>query len=453
MARPRELVTSICTLDDSSYNAQVQQEINEELFTLLETGGGGDTYKVAVDLANLATPNYLNDQMYYLVADGDLGTYPDAAAPVVADVLSAKERYQVDYTLVGGFSGTGDYVLLMSDGVLGWNTFAGVADTFKFKISSGDNVEGYFQESMYLNAGYADGADLQVASKIEVMEGTNEKARLFVDVSTISGWHESDFRVLGIEGNVSTYFTAEDLAGEITPFIDIGDIPDTYRLVMGTVASDTAANSTTFSINTIVQLAGSIAPGSDPLTITNTIKQNFAAGEQLLAAYDNDSDLWRTVPVERFRSLRGVWDSGTSTLQVKNIVVLCSGRDPRSDPTSTTEAVAVENIHSDSYTTADIVTADYNVKDERWEARKKGGTSEINLQFGRTTSTIGAASGWTLAEAGTGTFLPLDDEGNGLDEQTIKNRYFDAVPDNIPGFVLNGTWVGINFGCRPGPND
>ena len=83
-----------------------------------------------------------------------------------------------------------------------------------------------------------------------------------------------------------------------------------------------------------------------------------------------------------------------------------------------------------------------------------GAGGNFGLIFGKTTETIPPAEDWDLNSAGEGEFQPLGTDGlpDGA-PITIKNRYFDEIPANTPGFVTTSgvIYLGINFGCNTGP--
>ena len=230
---PRELLTQICTLDDVVHNAQVQQQINNEFYDLLSVGGGGDTYKVAVDLTNIATADYLDNVLLYVVADGALGDYPDAAIPVVADVSSTKERLQVDVTQLPGWDPEGDLIIRVTEGVASLDNYGTVSDNYTVKITLTDTVPSFLWESFDLNETYVSGADMVVAAEVVGSPFTDQTLRPFVDVSAITGYSDTDLKILGIDGNVTqffdpTFFSTVDLAEGLA--IDITEAAGTFTI-------------------------------------------------------------------------------------------------------------------------------------------------------------------------------------------------------------------------------
>lgn len=162
-------------------------------------------------------------------------------------------------------------------------------------------------------------------------------------------------------------FTAKDGSGS-----------EKFRLIRGEAYGSVTADQTSFYINNIVVLAGGLDPRttpgdmSEPLEIINSQKESFYYGEIVTAIWFEGGPGWQTLPVERYRALRGDWYSGGGYyLQVKSIVPLDSGLDPRNDPTDPDETVDVVNIAGDDYESGDIVWADYNVSYQQWEARPK----------------------------------------------------------------------------------
>ncbi len=232
MAGPRELITSICTMDDVASNFQTIQEIVNELYTTIQEGGAGDTYKVAVDVANIGTPDYLNDQLLNQFADGDLDANPNSGVPVVADVSGGKERLQVDFSQVPGYNDSELHRVFLEavwhSGAEGgvavqWGAAADVFDNYTVLVSSDDATDSYLHDAFHLNTTYVADSDILVGTETVGAAGTNQKERLFVDVSAISGYNGTDFLLLGIAGNVTQFFGVDDLGIDVAAgtYIDV----------------------------------------------------------------------------------------------------------------------------------------------------------------------------------------------------------------------------------------
>lgn len=82
-----------------------------------------------------------------------------------------------------------------------------------------------------------------------------------------------------------------------------------------------------------------------------------------------------------------------------------------------------------------------------------GATSGGTMRYGRTDTEISPATDWDIDNAGTGDWQELDSSGNAVgDPITIKNRYFDTVPEGVPAWVDENN-VLVNAGCNSGPID
>lgn len=239
---------------------------------------------------------------------------------------------------------------------------------------------------------------------------------------------------------------------------------ETYRAIRGQTTANVTANASTFTIDNIELLAGSLDPRATPGSTTETltihkedVKTALRNNDWITAVYNDTDDQWELLLTERFRAIRGTWYSGTSTLVIDHIVVLDNGLDPRSDPTSDTETVNVTNVTStDTYSSGDKVWADWNAKDGVWEARPKaasGGSTAITKA--RVTTAISAATDaetWgsgqvelqsTTDGALSGTPIDVDNEWIGMewpvDAQVAVDTSFD------PPRVLTGTCEAVTW--------
>ncbi len=188
---------------------------------------------------------------------------------------------------------------------------------------------------------------------------------------------------------------------------------DQYRLIRGQCTADITADTASFDIDNIVILSNGLDPRMTPgdmaetLTIANNLKEAFYDNEYVTAIYSpavlTDID-WELLVVERYRSIRGTWYSGTTTLVIDHIIPLESGTDPRTDPTDDTETVSVNNVAGDTYGSGDKVYADYNVSGGVWEARPKSASSAASGAYCCTLSgsvSAGSTSAWTAASSAT----------------------------------------------------
>jgi len=234
---------------------------------------------------------------------------------------------------------------------------------------------------------------------------------------------------------------------------------DTFRLIRGLAKGDVTADDNTFVIDNVIPLAGGLDPVSGNAATEITVNQNLTAhckeafedNTPITAVWDGAE--WELLVVERYRMIRGELYSGTTTLVIDNIHVLCSGRDPRTDTTSTTETISVENIHVDTYATDDKVVAVYNTELNQWEALRKGGGGSA-IRFGKSYGEITAATSYVNTDWGTGMFQLLNDDGtdNGSPVE-VMNRYFNSVPDDTPVWIIDvdGTDFVFNAGCASAP--
>lgn len=178
-----------------------------------------------------------------------------------------------------------------------------------------------------------------------------------------------------------------------------GSGTEKYRLVRGQCVGGVAADATAFNIDNIVVLAGGndprVTPGSmaETLSIANSQKESFLDNEYVCAIYYDTG--WQTILAERYRAIRGTYYSGTTTLQIKNVVPLESGLDPRSSPGDSNEIVEVANRPGDTYTSGEEVVADYDATSGDWEARPKVAAYIVRGTVDSATST--SASTFTIS--------------------------------------------------------
>lgn len=224
-----------------------------------------------------------------------------------------------------------------------------------------------------------------------------------------------------------------------------------YRVIYGIAYSAANPATSSFLINNITVESGGADPRVDPTSSTETITVHkrdsisVTAGDNIAAAYEYATATWVMFPVERYRAIRGTWYSGTSTLLIDHIVVLDSGLDQRSDPTSDTEQISVSNIAGDIYGSGDKVWADFNHKDQLWEARPKAGSGSTSaVRWGKVTTAGSAASAQNSPT--TDGRCTLDTDYGGTSGVTIKNRYPDPIPINSE-VCIDGVGVAITWSC------
>jgi len=216
-----------------------------------------------------------------------------------------------------------------------------------------------------------------------------------------------------------------------------------YRLIQGKCVGAVAADAAAFSIDTIVPLAGGLDPRTVPgdmsetLSIANAQAETFVDNEDVIAVYfDLGGGVtgWSTLITERFRAIRGTWYSGSGTLQIKSVVPLGNGLDPRTDPTDGDEIVEVINTPGDTYSSGDKVYADWDATSEVWEARPKssGGTSGA-LRWGIINSAGSASS--TAGTPSTDGTIDLFAAFGGDTGVSFNNYYPDEAPSGAVGCI------------------
>ncbi len=222
-----KLNLSPCSPDDEIRNLQTQEKFNTDVIDAILNDSGIDT-KVAVDVANVATPNYLNDQMYYDTSGGDIVAWPAVGLPVVADVTTAKERLRADFSQVPGYpadpadlDGNSLALKLVGNAIDGpsllFETINDITDTNLVVVNGAgnDTTPKALHDAFSDNNAYTDGTDILVATETVEAGPADQHERLFVKVSFISEYSDTGFRVLGAEDNITRYFTADDFASRM----------------------------------------------------------------------------------------------------------------------------------------------------------------------------------------------------------------------------------------------
>lgn len=238
---PRELMTQICTLDDVVTNFQTLQTVINEFETVINEGGAGDTYKVKCTSDVGETPDYLHVKLYYVTTD-DFAAATDVPVYSYTDA-SYTEKLMWRAGDIGGYDDTKTQMLTQSEGSIGWAEFNASIDAFTVKCTNADTTPSYLHNALnhpVTAGGYISGADLTIGNETQ-SAGADENELLFVDVSQIDGWHATDLKILGIEGNISQYFDptffntidlvegtaidiAESPAGTFTISVDLSEI-------------------------------------------------------------------------------------------------------------------------------------------------------------------------------------------------------------------------------------
>ncbi len=204
---PRQLNTDVCTLQDVAGTLQVQNELNNFFYEVINGGGVSDTYKVKIDDDDVA-PDFLHAKM------NDTGSYDvDSMILVRAESVSdATERYFWQASDVSGFS-AGTLQVLYKDvsDALVFGDPSVSTDSNKVLCTSGDLTANYLHDSLNLAATYVGGADILVATATVGGGGTDQTERLFVDASAISGWAGTGDFFLGMHNNAVSWMTFSDI--------------------------------------------------------------------------------------------------------------------------------------------------------------------------------------------------------------------------------------------------
>lgn len=226
---------------------------------------------------------------------------------------------------------------------------------------------------------------------------------------------------------------------------------DKFTIIQGLTTAAVTADLTSFNIDNIELLAGSLDPRVTPgdtaetLSIANSQAETFTDNEPVLAIYSPGFDNWRTLVAERFRSIKFHWYSGTSTLTVDHIVPLESGIDPSPDPTDDTSQISVSNVYGDTYASGDKGIADWNAKDDVWEARPKGGAGSTAVLWGK--CTVAGTASTTAGTPTTDCEVTLFADFGGTVETGCKNYTPDDIPLNA-AVAIDDAKVIIDWSCN-----
>lgn len=182
------------------------------------------------------------------------------------------------------------------------------------------------------------------------------------------------------------------------------------------------AEDTSFIVDNVYPVGGGISPvagAADEITVTKSGKETFRDDDLITAVWNGAA--WELLIVERFRAVRGKATStgSTSTFNIDNIVPLDSGHDPRTDPTSTIETLAINNVGLRSYTDNEDVWADYNAASGEWDRRPTAPTTANVTSRAIVTDAAGnsthGALGFTGGGGTVGKAVLLDEDGAAVD--------------------------------------
>jgi hypothetical protein len=194
--------TRPCSPEDEAKNWQVIKNTINQLFEAVNNiSVAFSDHKVAVN--DTDNTNLTFDYLHAKVNDND--TYAiDLDLLVMSETVGdLTERFFVKSSNISGFSDPGTLLLTLADdkSTVQWTGATIVSDTFKVKATGTDSTEDYFHNTINDNATYVGGADIIVASATVGAAASNQKERLFVDVSAISGWAATGEFVLRLVGN------------------------------------------------------------------------------------------------------------------------------------------------------------------------------------------------------------------------------------------------------------
>lgn len=145
---------------------------------------------------------------------------------------------------------------------------------------------------------------------------------------------------------------------------------------------------------------------------------------------------------DNYRMVRGrayeAVESDDARFEINNIVPLCGGLDPRSDPTTGEERIWVANYHDETYNSGETVYAVYIGKhtdpDAEWEAMPKPGGEGASGTF--VCKLNGTISAGTINAMGPGDGTVYSIEGatlTSLGTHTIYNPFRIALPSSAAG--------------------
>lgn len=197
-----------CTQADEKQNWSVVNNFITNLSEVIESGVSSD-HMVSVnatDEAN-ATYNYLHSKIQDVMAGGSFSAAAGDVVVKAETISNVKEKFYWRASGITGYSGTGDYSLNIRDGALVFSPIDSGVDSYTVLVSATDSTPNYLQNSIKETAAIDATGDLTVVGNVFGAAAADQKLALAVDVSTISGWHATAFRVLAIENNISAYTT------------------------------------------------------------------------------------------------------------------------------------------------------------------------------------------------------------------------------------------------------
>ncbi len=185
-------------------NWSVIQNFITNLGDVLE-GSVTSDHKVAVNATDHAnnTANYLHSKVY------DTGTYVASRCTMIRSETKddLKERFYIAWEDVPEF--TSEALFFVSDGgEPHWAAIdlGGSLDNYTVLVTGSDPTPKYLHDAFehVVTGAYVNNADIQCGTRT-ITDAGEQTEQPFVDVSVVSGWHATEFRVLTISNNVTSY--------------------------------------------------------------------------------------------------------------------------------------------------------------------------------------------------------------------------------------------------------
>lgn len=201
-----QLNTSICTLQDIAPVLQSLNDIIQQLYTIINVGGGADTFKVLVNGSD-ASPDYLHAKITHIATAAGSN-----AVPVNSFTQGdTTESFYWQPDDINNFGAAANMYLAVVSGSLTWVEINATVDANTVLVTGGDSAAKYLHSAFNLNATYVGGADILVATATVGAAATNQTEQLFVDVSVISGWAGTGDFFLGMHNNAVSWMTFSDV--------------------------------------------------------------------------------------------------------------------------------------------------------------------------------------------------------------------------------------------------
>ncbi len=204
----------------SIYVSNIQNDITTIQADLL-----ADSFKVKAT-TNDSTESFLHD------AFTDAATYDSSAdalvkfATVGGSGTNQTERAFLDSSAVTSYSGSGTFVLTITNGVLSWT--AGGGDSFKVKSSVTDTTEEYLHDAIADAGTYESGEDLLVKCATIDKGSGNLAERLFVESDAMTGWTASGTIILAAVAGSTQWIASGGVADAFTVKITTDDTTDSF---------------------------------------------------------------------------------------------------------------------------------------------------------------------------------------------------------------------------------